>query len=379
MCANETPILDPTLSLEFLRAPPQVKGNPHIVIGHYNLKQGLLAGYQSDTGKRILFRAMFSSNGRIAAEVLHLDPETKKISRVAGPSSRTDPITKKQFKELDVGGVGLLSLRSVGDHAKLEGGIAALQVRQLLQREEGAALFDAVPLLYASLESIENDESLAKLKLPFGIIVQVLQLSTKSNTGLKHADKILGVANAKRFRDACGSDDCLFRGKDFSVRQSGLFDIVSKQRGIAPGASAQCKRVSLQPGKAQGLAAVVMKSSPGPSLPNSLTIGGTCDIQPEIANNCFGKCGPGCASPGDIWTLECLGHDYCTCAYSWDQCFIGFPDGCGLGQGYSCNDFFGALWSFIVEWWESYDPGDNNCEPGVAGLGCNTYGPFPWA
>ena len=98
-CANETPILDPTLSLEFLRALPQGKGNPHIVIGHYNLTQGLLAGYQPDTGKRILFRAMFSSNGRIAAEVLHLDLETRKIRRAAGPSARTDPITKKQVKE----------------------------------------------------------------------------------------------------------------------------------------------------------------------------------------------------------------------------------------------------------------------------------------
>lgn len=84
-CVDETKqALTPTLSSAYLRESPGEVGSPHIVVGYYNLTKGLLAGYQSAAGKRIVFRARWLSNGAISPELAHLNPANGKIEILMG-------------------------------------------------------------------------------------------------------------------------------------------------------------------------------------------------------------------------------------------------------------------------------------------------------
>lgn len=85
---------------------------------------------------------------------------------------------------------------------------------------------------------------------------------------------------------------------------------------------------------------------------------GTCD---NPSGQYFGGCGPGTATPGNIWTIECHGHDYCVCAYSHLDCMHGVPVNCGVTQNVQCYSFwqaaeswFNDIWDMIGDWWTEF-------------------------
>ena len=81
-------------------------GEPRLIVGKYNLSQGLVAVYQSETGKRILFKARFRPDGGIMAKILHRDPTTGKIVPIVGRSKQQDA-SGKGVEDLEIAGVDL--------------------------------------------------------------------------------------------------------------------------------------------------------------------------------------------------------------------------------------------------------------------------------
>ena len=230
-CQGDLPTFDPSLSPEFLRVATRETGNPRLIIGHFSQAQGLLAGYQSDAGVRILFRFLISPEGKMKApEVLIFDEKSQRVVFMAGQSPSRDPETGTLSKDFIVAGVELLALKKAFESSRDADSPDVEKIKRFAASEEGRAFLEAVPALYASLEPFELVPAAPNFKLPFGLIVTTLQLVTKQFAGFKHADKVLGVARANQFRDACREIECEFSGKAFTVRRAGFFDILSKAK-----------------------------------------------------------------------------------------------------------------------------------------------------
>ena len=372
-------LLDPSLSSAYLLKSANEVGNPHVIVGRYDVAKGLLAAYQSETGKRILFRSRFLPSGRMTAQILHLDPTTGKITHFVGKSKNLDE-NGQPVNDVEVAGIDMRafikSISSKGNgHAEKE-----QHLKKFAASDAGQALLDGVPALYAALDGLEQAPEVARLIEPFGAVSMALQLTTKQFRGFKNADKILGAAKAKKLSDACGGiADCVFRGKRFMVFRSGLFDALSKHKGASTNKGAHTGQTSAQP---IGYGFPARQTSPElvrqlmqmPSVSGNqiwLKNGhGTCDDM--IAATCFGLCGPGCVTPGNVAAPKCYGHDYCVCAHGHLACAVTVPDECGSVQGVTCNNlvegvggWLGGLWDAFWNWIDSwFDEQDNPCEEG---------------
>ena len=139
----------------------------------------------------------------MAPEVLTFDTKNQRIAVMAGQSPRRHPETGALTKGFIVAGVELLVLKNAFASSRDTDSPDVEAIKHFAASEEGRAFLEAVPALYASLEPFELVPALTNFKLPFGLIVTTLQLVTKQFAGFKHADKVLGVARANQFRDAC--------------------------------------------------------------------------------------------------------------------------------------------------------------------------------
>ena len=222
-----------------------VTGVPRLIVAKYNVTDGLVAVYESETGKRILFKARFKSDGGMMAKILHRDPTTGKLVPIVGRSKQQDA-SGKEVEDIAVAGVDLRALLKNGA-SKSDGQVEKEhQLKQFLATETGQTLLDAMPALYAGLEGLEPTPEVADLLAPFGAIAMALQVGTKQFRGFKHADKIIGNARAKAMSDACsGVDDCVLRGKYFMVHRSGLFDVLGKHKGATANKRAQVDPASV--------------------------------------------------------------------------------------------------------------------------------------
>lgn len=323
-CEEETPIVTrPSLSLEYLLESRKERGRPEIEIGYYNLTQGMLAGYESKSGKRILLRARWRADGRVSVAAEHLNSSTGEIEQLMGPSAQNDPATGR--RTFDVAGANLLSSLRSGVLQR-RGPDATDRLGEFALGEAGQAFFEAVPALYAALEPLEDDPRLASLQTPFGVTLTALQLSTGIHSGFENANAVLGQARANGLRDACAGQTCQYRGRHFTIQSSGLFDTVAKGRKITGRKSSQCG-ISVAP-RALPL-----------SIPGIMKNGdGNC-TEP---GDCFGYCGPGCINPGDIITPQCAGHDLCVCKWGASECIFSVPDDCD-----GCDDLLDAILSWL--------------------------------
>jgi len=329
MCdAGGVPPLDPALSGAFLHEAPAGIGRPMLVIGYYNRSQGLLAGYQSASGKRILLRSWWRTNGSIAGEVVHLDPESGLIKPLLGLSRRSDSATGKRIMTFDVAGVDVVEYLAKGLLMRRAPSVEADAVQQFFVGDAGRAYSEAIPALYAMLEPLETDPKLAELQAPLGAILTALQLSTGINSGFEQADAVLGSTRSGDLRGACGTRHCLFRGLHFTVHANGLFDVLTKTKKAPGKGTASCAAKS----------AGHIPSWSGRVVP--MNGDGTC----TDPGGCFGMCGLGCFNPGEVFTPECLGHDLCVCKWSDVSCAFGIPDDCD-----GCSSLVDAIISFLAE------------------------------
>lgn len=351
-------------------------GDPRLIVYEYNVSKGLVAVYQSETGKRVLFKARFRPDGGIAATIRHRDPTTNKLVPLIVPSKQLDA-SGKGVEDLEIAGV---DLRAFLKSSRLKGNGHAekeQQLKQFLATETGQTLLDAMPALYAGLEGLEPTPEVADLLAPFGAIAMALQVGTKQFRCFKHADKIVGNARAQAMRDGClGVDDCVLRGKHFIVHRSGLFDVLSKHKGVSVG-----KRTQTDPPLTPSTGLALFKPPVEiverlqqfrrptgiveliQQLAQTQQGLGNQDRQKDLDGRCrpetmnlsfFGLCGPGDFTPGNVATAECYGHDYCACAYGHSACLYSVPDGCGLEQSVTCYSLLEAAASFLEDLWTTF-------------------------
>ena len=321
------PVLVPALSDAYLLVPPTDIGRPQVVVAYYNLSEGLFAGYQSASGKRILFRGRWRANGAVIPEAAHLNPATGKIEPLMGPSKRLDSATGRRAKSYEVAGVDLLSYLKNGVLRKRRPSDEVDQVRQFMDGDAGRAFSEAIPALYATLEPLENNPKLVELQSPFGAILTALQLGTGLYGGFEHADVVLGVARANSLRDGCSRQQCRYRGNHFTIQNSGLFDSLSKSKGGGGKKSLQCAPSAAPSAVLQRIVGSAKNGD------------GICDDQ----GLCFGACGPRCFNPGDVWTTECWGHDLCVCKWGDASCVFSTPPDCD-----GCDTLIDAIESLLA-------------------------------
>lgn len=279
----------PKASGSYLRESPEAVGKPQLVIAYYNLTEGLLAGYQSVSGKRILLRGRWLSNGAVNPEVAHLNSATGQIELLMGRSKQLDASTGQRAKVYEVAGVDFMARLDDARRGNRSSSTEPDEIRQFMDSEAGQAFAEAMPVLYSALESLESDPKLAALQAPFGGILTALQLSTGVYTGLDNLDLAIGVTRANSLREGCGNGECRYRGRNFTVQNNGLFDVLGKS-GAASGKKLSERGLSSTPRSLLQTLIEFRKNG-----------NGICDQR----GNCFGFCGLGCFTPGDIKTPEC--------------------------------------------------------------------------
>ena len=330
-CRDESAkqLVTPTLSAAYLRESQVEIGRPHVVVGYYNLSKGLLAGYQSNAGKRIVLRARWLSNGAVSPEVIHLNPASGKIEVLMGRSKQLDAETGARAKVYEVVGVDFQSFLADGVLRRKGPSNERDEVRQFMDGNAGEAFSEAIPALYAALESLEDDPKLAKLQSPLGAILTVLQLSTGVQRGFAFADAVLGSAHASALRENCSDRQCQYQGSHFTVRDTGLFDAMSKSKAVTAKKSLQC---AIKSARRSAIQTIIDTRKNGD---------GNC----TDPGGCFGGCGPDCFTPGDIYTPQCLGHDTCVCKYGYTACVFdtNYPN-CD-----DCDTLVNAIWSYLTE------------------------------
>ena len=221
-------VLDPTQWLPFLRESNVEIGKPKIFISRYNLNEGLFVGYQSESGKRILFRSQSFLGIGTSGQVLHFDPAQGKVVELVGRSKNTDE-KGKRVRDVNVGGIDIRNAMTSIKEKSSKASEKEQQLKQFATSDAGIALLDGVVALYAALDGANDDASTAKLLAPFGSVVLMLQLTSKQYRGFVHADKVLDASKVAALKAACGNDkSCAMRGSNFIVHSAGLFDPLSK-------------------------------------------------------------------------------------------------------------------------------------------------------
>ncbi|NJR71843.1 MAG: hypothetical protein HC782_01405 [Gammaproteobacteria bacterium] len=346
------------ISKTYLQDSPQSDAEPHILIGRFDAKSGLVAGFQSSSGKRILFRARLSSSGAVIAQALHYDPSIGKIHNLVERSRSVDA-KGVPLKSIIVGGIDLASLLR-GARDKNDTYLAQKErALQFLAQAEGKALLEGIPALYAALDGVAEDSSAQQLKQPFGAIAMGLQLGTNHYSGLEITRRTISAEKlAAMSADCFGEKECVYSGKDFSIYRSGLFDAISKRslsiKRIA--AASDLPHLATSPDRS----ILSQENSQLPQLNISSTSvhlkhgDGNC----TNAGPCFGYCGPGCIAPGMVATVECLGHDLCVCKYGHAACVNSVPADCSgsIVQCYNLIDaalsWVGGIWDILMDFWD---------------------------
>lgn len=160
-------VLDPTQWLPFLRESNLEIGKPKIFISRYNLNERLFVGYQSDSGKRILFRSQSFLGIGTSGQVLHFDPAQGKVVELVGRSKNTDE-KGKRVRDVSVGGIDIRNAMTSIKEKLSQASEKEQQLKQFATSDAGIALLDGVVALYAALDGENKDASTAKLLAPFG-------------------------------------------------------------------------------------------------------------------------------------------------------------------------------------------------------------------
>ncbi len=320
-------ILKPKSPGDYLRESPDAIGKPQLVIAHYNLTDGLLAAYQSVSGKRILLRTQWRANGTVDPQVAHRNPVTGEIELLMGRTKQLNPRTGKRAKIFEVAGMDFMSQL---DHARRKkNSVDERTMKEFADGDAGQAFAEAMPALYAALEPFETDSKLVELQAPFGGVLTALQLTTGTIAGFAHAEGTLGKDRSNSLRGNCRSE-CQYRGRHFTIQNSGLFDVLGKSSEVLGKKSLERGSDVLQTPRSllQTLKDVRKNGN------------GIC----EIRGGCFGGCGPGCATPGNIYTPECYGHDMCVCKWGDAACAVTIPS----GDCSDCNTLIDAIGSYLA-------------------------------
>jgi hypothetical protein len=278
----------------------------------YSQKDGLYAGYIAESDIRLLFISTQHHTGPINAKILYLDKSTKEV-KPAFTLARYETKDSSTLKIL-VGGVDLISaLRETALNPRTRNTSEKIKMlTEFLSSDVGKALSESIPVLYSELEVLDkHDNTLAGLKAPFGAMRMALDLVTNRFSSFTFSEGILEQEKLKYLIENCEDDACLYRSSQFVIHNHGLFDVLTDFDSML---SCQRKLLALNALESQSASEHITGNS---------------------SNQCFGYCGPGCLTPGNVKTSECEGHDQCVCEKSHFECLFSAPSNCGSG---SCPD-----------------------------------------
>lgn len=318
-----------------------------LAVAHYDLTNGLLAGYEARNGERVLMLAAQNEAGNVNARMLFHDPQTGHVH----PAMTLALVGEGREKEVAIfaGGVDVLDAL----HALKNDTGARIAQRQALTEfmisETGQAALEAIPVLYALLEPMDlHDPDLARMKAPFGAMRMAMELAAGTYAGLPAATEVFTEHRLSEMQAACPEHLCQLRTLQFTIHANGLFDVLTDMD-----------------------AAIACLSEEADSI----------GFQPMYDNDCFGCCGPGCWGCTGISNAECFGHDQCVCQYSHLQCIFGSPSGCGgqdcAGAGSAvgyCTSLVSAIIGFLRD---LFGFGGGGGDGGGDGGGGYTLPPWP--
>ena len=146
-----------------------------------------------------------------------------------GRTEQLDPRTGKRAKVFEVAGMDFMSHL---DNARREKhSVDERAMKEFVEGDAGQAFAEAMFALYAALEPYVDDSKLVQLQAPFGGVLTALQLTTGAIAGFAHAEAILGKDRTKSLRENCRGE-CQYRGRHFTIQNSGLFDVLGKNSGV---------------------------------------------------------------------------------------------------------------------------------------------------
>jgi hypothetical protein len=361
--------LRPQDASAFLLAEKTPAGAPTVFVSRFNETEGLLVVYQSESGKRLLVRSQVFNDSIHSAQVFHKNPKSGKIEQLFGRSREKDA-NGRRVPDVSLAGVSMSELRSATPDGRSS---HENRLTDVAKTEEGKAFLDAVPAIYATLDAQTDNPKLRRLLDPIGAMSLVFQLASKQYSGAKSAQLAVGEGAAKNLKTSCGANpNCTLEGKSFRITAGGLFDPMSRRN--------------------EGAATTAVRTPRALDLPWK-NGDGTCSRVTQ-QQPWFGFCGPQDFTPGNIRTTECIGHDFCVCAYSHAQCAVSTPEGCGqnaLNGPITCYDLteaalswatelllgifsglasmLSSAWGAFVEWVEGWfeggGGGGGGCPPGV--------------
>jgi len=333
-------VTDPALSKRWLKGDSQ-RNQPTLVIGRDDAN-ALLVGYQSRSGKRLLFRSAYLPNGAVLAEVLHWNSATRRIERLIEKSDDVDPSSGKRLRDFKVNGVNLFGhLKAKRDkRGGIEGGRS--RVAAFLDADDGETFLAAVPALYAAIEDDEISERQPNLKKPFGVLAMMLQMSGERYKGLPDVEYFANNEKRRHLSDSCAGGDCQMRGKTFVIHKSGFFNVISKPNKIQNRPKLDSMGGLLARQSISPMLGMVLANSGTSSLPSmkakSVEQGNEEKYDP---NSCFGRCGSGCGAI-DIRLPECSAHDWCECRFGAAACALSAPTGCAT-EPEACGPLIDAV------------------------------------
>lgn len=334
-----------------------------LVLGSYDLNQGLYAGYQATNGVRMLIRAGYLPNGR-----MHLRVRSSASARHAPDASIAVSSDPARPVTVVVGDVDLLTLLDPETRDSRQADKDRRALRRYLSRRDGEALVELVPALYAALEEQieEGNRQYAALRRPLGVMRMLLDLASAQKSGFPNHASLLGSQRSSNARSDCRGR-CALRGRSYVIHNDGLFDIIADGAAVA------------------GKSALPQSSSDGQCAGNAgaFPLGRAKDYVDDYFNNlppeeqdrmrreCWGDCGAGCS-----WgfTIEsCRQHDYCVARNGHMACSHDAPDGDSLME---------AIWD-VTRYLMGFGEGTCTSDCGYGGPATGNWGdPFsdaaPW-
>jgi hypothetical protein len=159
------------LTDKYLHESSEGRAVPKLVVAYYDDSRGLLAGYQSSSGKRLVFRSSWRVDRQVSPQVAHLNRTSGEVEVLMGPSRSIDQTTGRREKVYRVSGVDLLKHLQKIESARINGVSERDEIDALMASDAGLAFAEAVPALFAKLEELDSDASLAALQAPFGAVL----------------------------------------------------------------------------------------------------------------------------------------------------------------------------------------------------------------
>lgn len=306
---------------------------PRLYVSRFNINDGLYAGFQAHGGKRIIFWSAVRPDGTLIARAFDQDPETGGLRQIL-TIAPFDPNDGESTPTIWIMGANLNRLLEVKRFHRAISTEDELRLKEFMRSETGLAFLQAVPALYVELEMLEESRmGSSGLLVPFGIIRMAMESTTGLFSGFEHADATVGSARAQELRSRCIDERCQYRGRFFTIQESGLFDVLS-DRGRQRDGLLTC-----------GLTDMFWSGSDLNG--DFILVQSGCGS----GSNCFGMCGLGCLSPIpwlQICTEECRGHDQCVETYGHISCMLGTPSGCSeeMEDG-ECYNLIEATISFV--------------------------------